>query len=328
MVGEVRTATSTDARKHPIGGTTVEPVPAHPAQERRTLSGAEVESLVLGSVAAAVVGALLFGWLGAILLALLAGILLRWDQRRRHTLLIPESLRQAVWLPISAFDAGAALLERGADALKQRQATTHEMRQAGGTSQQVAQASTHPLGSIPSSALSPGAQSASPAPASDYLQRNAIGFGAAVVMAVGFFMPWMRIFGFGVSGSSLGNLGSEGNLAWLVLLGAVACIVLYILKRAHRLVNAVAGALPWLLLGYFVIDQEIGEDIFEIMAMGAYLVLGAGVALALAPVRTSRAAPQGSVSPTPTFPPVTSQASVPLSELRGDADDSAPRTYE
>lgn len=93
-----------------------------PSSERRPpLSRPEVESLVFGSVIAAALGALLFGWIGAVLLAFVTGTLLRWGQRKRQTLLIPEQLRQTVWLPIAAFEAGAILLGRGEDTFNQRQ---------------------------------------------------------------------------------------------------------------------------------------------------------------------------------------------------------------
>ena len=85
--------------------------PPHP-EHRPQLSRPEIESLVFVLVVTAALGALLFGWIGATLLAFIAGTLLRWSQRKGNTPLIPEPLRQAVWLPISALDAIATLLER------------------------------------------------------------------------------------------------------------------------------------------------------------------------------------------------------------------------
>ena len=83
-----------------------------PIEHRPPLSRPEIESLVFVLVVTAALGALLFGWIGATLLAFIAGTLLRWSQRKGNTPLIPEPLRQAVWLPISALDAMATLLER------------------------------------------------------------------------------------------------------------------------------------------------------------------------------------------------------------------------
>jgi branched-chain amino acid transport system permease protein len=99
-------------------------------------------------------------------------------------------------------------------------------------------------------------------------------------LVVFFFLPWAQLFGFGVSGYNLGQLGSYGNLAWLILVGGIATIAAIVLEADEalaRMVAGVTGFLPWAGLLYGL--SKVGTDLFQILSIGAYLTLLAGLAL-------------------------------------------------
>ena len=69
-----------------------------------------------------------------------------------------------------------------------------------------------------------------------------------VVCAVGllaaFFMPWIRIFGVGISGYNLGQLDSHGNYAWIIPIVAGITILLSYIEVSNRAIGVVAGIIP------------------------------------------------------------------------------------
>jgi hypothetical protein len=75
-------------------------------------------------------------------------------------------------------------------------------------------------------------------------------------------------------------MGSYGNLAWLILLGGIATIAAFALKADEalaRMVAGVTGFLPWAGLLYGL--SKLGTDLFQILSIGAYLTLLAGLVL-------------------------------------------------
>ena len=117
-----------------------------------------------------------------------------------------------------------------------------------------------------------------------HISNNMPSFLGALGMCAAFFMPWMTIFGLGVSGSTLGNIGSEGQAAWIVLLLAALSAVTHFANPVKAL-NVVAGIAPFVMLFYYA--AKMGDKLFEVLGVGAWLTLGCGLVLVFAPVKTS-----------------------------------------
>lgn len=112
---------------------------------------------------------------------------------------------------------------------------------------------------------------------------------AAAVIVVGFFMPWAQLFGFGASGYQMAKLGSYGNLAWLVPAAGVITLLLdWSGSSSRKVAGMAAGILPWLAL--VVGLRKVGYEIFQVLAIGAYVVLAASVVLIVATVNEEPAA--------------------------------------
>lgn len=102
----------------------------------------------------------------------------------------------------------------------------------------------------------------------------------AAGMLVGFFLPWAQIWGFGVSGYNLAQLGSYGNWAWAILLSSIITIVVFSTNQSAILERAVAyitGALP--IIGLAIGMTKIGTEMFHVISVGVYICLVAGAAL-------------------------------------------------
>lgn len=88
--------------------------------------------------------------------------------------------------------------------------------------------------------------------------------------------------GLGVSGSTLGKIGSEGQVAWGVLVLAGLSAVTHFASPSKGL-NVLAGIAPFGLLFYYA--SKIGNDLFQILGIGAWLTLGCGLVLVFTPVK-------------------------------------------
>ncbi len=101
--------------------------------------------------------------------------------------------------------------------------------------------------------------------------------GSAIVILVSFFLPWTQLLGLGLSGYDLAKLGSYANWVWVVPLSA--CFLLYHCIAGNSVVRAqyFAGIAPWLGLLYGLV--KVGENLFHILSIGAYLTLIAASAL-------------------------------------------------
>ena len=103
---------------------------------------------------------------------------------------------------------------------------------------------------------------------------------AAFVMLAAFLMPWTQVFGFGGSGYQITKLGSYANFAWLVPASATAYLILAIAGSPQRhLAGIAAGLLPWVALLYGI--SKVTTDLFQVLAIGAYLTLIAAAVLLL-----------------------------------------------
>jgi hypothetical protein len=112
-----------------------------------------------------------------------------------------------------------------------------------------------------------------------------IGIGSSIGLLASFLLPWIQIMGFGASGYNLSQLGSYGNLAWVVPVVGIVCLLTHTSRgstmRARKSVSMI-GAL--LLIGgmFFVIariSERVGEGIWHAIGIGVYVLLISSLAL-------------------------------------------------
>ncbi len=108
----------------------------------------------------------------------------------------------------------------------------------------------------------------------------------AIGLFISFFLPWAKLFFFTGSGYDLAtNLGDEAKFAWLIPLSSIVVIVVVFYEsntntdNLSKISSIIAGAFPF--IGLFYVLSQIGKDIFEILAIGAYLSLIIGLILIL-----------------------------------------------
>jgi hypothetical protein len=123
---------------------------------------------------------------------------------------------------------------------------------------------------------------------------NAVALLAAAAMLIGFFLPWAQLFGFGASGYNLGQLGSYGNLAWITPIGAALVLLLNLTQTAGRPFQVLVGLTPWLGLLYGLI--KLGDVLFQVLSIGAYVTLVAATLLIFVPSHTQAATRASSVA--------------------------------
>ena len=97
-----------------------------------------------------------------------------------------------------------------------------------------------------------------------------------------FFLPWIK-FLFGTpSGYDLQQLPSdEAKLVWLIPATALVALLAAMTKKGVLVASQAAGAMPFLALIYYRI--KLGEELFQILQIGAYLSLVLGVILFITP---------------------------------------------
>lgn len=128
-------------------------------------------------------------------------------------------------------------------------------------------------------------------------------------LMAGFFMPWLQIFGVGVSGYQIGRFGSYGNYTWIIPVLAGVTILMSLARMPNRGIGALTGLVPIGALGYAlarIAEQSRPrgtEQIFEIaqhvFSVGGYVTLACSVGLLLAAI----------TSPAPVGAPVIPQPS-------------------
>ncbi|TFG68248.1 MAG: hypothetical protein E4H27_08145 [Anaerolineales bacterium] len=102
-------------------------------------------------------------------------------------------------------------------------------------------------------------------------------------LLVAFLMPWVQIFGFGMSGYSLGRLGSYGNYAWVIPILAGATILVSFSGKNNRVIGAISGIVPLAAIlsglpriageGGSLATKGILQVAGQILSMGAWLTI-------------------------------------------------------
>ena len=101
----------------------------------------------------------------------------------------------------------------------------------------------------------------------------------ALLILVGFFLPWAQLLGQGISGYELGKVGSYGNWAWVAPLTAGYVLIRWFTGASVAGGQLAAGLAPFIGLLYGL--ANVGTGLFHVLSIGAYLTLiGAGVLLA------------------------------------------------
>jgi hypothetical protein len=111
----------------------------------------------------------------------------------------------------------------------------------------------------------------------------------AIGLLMAFLMPWIQVFGVGVSGYSLARLWSYGNYAWVIPILAGATLLLSFSGINNRLVGAIAGIVP---LGGILYVLAIshsqgpsplqGPSVLQILSIGAWLTIIFSIAIIIA----------------------------------------------
>ena len=102
----------------------------------------------------------------------------------------------------------------------------------------------------------------------------------AIALLVAFFLPWGKVFFFTGSGYDLGvHFSGEAKFVWSLPAGAIAIIALAFYDVNTKIISGVTGILPFIVVGRAY--SELGKDLFEILAIGAYLALLIGGLLIL-----------------------------------------------
>lgn len=126
------------------------------------------------------------------------------------------------------------------------------------------------------------------------LSKPVLAFAFGLLAA--FFMPWVQVFGAGMSGYNLGQLGSYGNYAWVIPILSGATILLSFTGVDNRGIGAIAGIVPLgaILYGLIRIGGEGGRDAAngviemagQILVIGAWLTIIFSIAIIIAAGRT------------------------------------------
>jgi len=102
-------------------------------------------------------------------------------------------------------------------------------------------------------------------------------------LLIAFFLPWFQIFGVGVSGYNLGQLGSEGNYAWIVPIAAAVTILLSLTGVNNRIAGAITGLIPLVAILYVLVRLGTGVGVeaiqgflqvtWQVLAIGGWLTI-------------------------------------------------------
>lgn len=114
----------------------------------------------------------------------------------------------------------------------------------------------------------------------------------AVGLLAAFFMPWVQLFGVGISGYNLGQLGSYGNYAWVIPILAGATILVGYFGVNNRAVGAIAGIVPLSAIFYALVriagegggnaTKEVLDVAGHVLSIGAWLTIIFSVAIIIA----------------------------------------------
>lgn len=123
----------------------------------------------------------------------------------------------------------------------------------------------------------------------------------AALLVVAFFLPWASFFGT-AAGYQLPELGGGWLVLWLLPVLGLAVIVSGVLEVNRWWLSVLTGLLP--LAGLLYILAELGTAVFDILHVGAYLTLLAGLGLVAAAFGTRRKQ-KAAAGPAPEAPDAT-----------------------
>jgi hypothetical protein len=99
----------------------------------------------------------------------------------------------------------------------------------------------------------------------------------ALGLGISFFLPWANILGGNISGFDLQKAGDGQLLLWSIPIFCAITIIAGMTKRSQQIAGQLSGVLPFA-VGVFWY-MKLGQDMFQILAFGAYLSLACGLAL-------------------------------------------------
>ena len=99
----------------------------------------------------------------------------------------------------------------------------------------------------------------------------------ALGLGISFFLPWANIFGANISGFELQKAGGGQLLLWLIPIFSAITIIAGMTKRSQQIAGQLSGVLPFAVGVFWYI--KLGQDMFQVLAFGAYLSLACGLAL-------------------------------------------------
>jgi hypothetical protein len=99
----------------------------------------------------------------------------------------------------------------------------------------------------------------------------------AAGLGVSFFLPWAQILGANISGFDLQKMGDQQRLLWAIPIFCAITIIAGITKRSQEVAGWITGILPILVGTYWYF--QLGNDMFHILAYGAFLSLAFGAVL-------------------------------------------------
>ncbi len=104
---------------------------------------------------------------------------------------------------------------------------------------------------------------------------------SALTLAASFFLPWVTVLGKGLTGLDIQRNFSSYQLVWVLPVLALLALVLNAARVETKIVRRVAGAAPFLILGYAI--NQLGNDVLQIIAPGGWVALVSGAVLSMIP---------------------------------------------
>jgi len=102
----------------------------------------------------------------------------------------------------------------------------------------------------------------------------------AIALLITFFLPWAKLFFFTGSGYDIGvQLTGEAKFVWAIPAAAISILTLAFYNANVKLASVITGLLPFVIvIGAY---SELGNDLFKVLAIGAYISLIIGLLLIL-----------------------------------------------
>lgn len=112
----------------------------------------------------------------------------------------------------------------------------------------------------------------------------------AGLLAIAFFLPWVGMGPFNMSGYGITQMGSDMGdsgvvILYLIPIMAIIFIVMSLRGKSNRMLQILTGAVPLAIFAYMVMKAGndmgggMGGSIFEVLGIGAYLTVLPALAL-------------------------------------------------